>query len=113
MAGKTNTYEWKNPTIAWFDRRLPIFSLMRAELVDYPTPRNLNYWWNFGSLAGIVLVMALIGSIQFGRPPKPEDITVSDALEGCFYFVLVLLGMGWLPVLWLGFSFGILDASFK
>ena len=39
---------WKNPVIGWIDRRLPIFSMMQADLVDYPTPKNLNYWWNFG-----------------------------------------------------------------
>jgi quinol-cytochrome oxidoreductase complex cytochrome b subunit len=27
-------------------------SLVREQLVDYPTPRNLNYFWNFGGLAG-------------------------------------------------------------
>jgi quinol-cytochrome oxidoreductase complex cytochrome b subunit len=50
---------WKNPVIAWIDYRLPIFSMMQADLVDYPTPKNLNYWWNFGSLAGIVLVIMI------------------------------------------------------
>ena len=33
--------------IDWIDYRLPIFSTLRHTLVDYPTPRNLNYWWNF------------------------------------------------------------------
>jgi quinol-cytochrome oxidoreductase complex cytochrome b subunit len=55
---------WKNPVIGWIDRRLPIFSMMQADLVDYPTPKNLNYWWNFGSLAGIVLVI-MIGTGVF------------------------------------------------
>jgi ubiquinol-cytochrome c reductase cytochrome b/c1 subunit len=55
---------WKNPVIDWIDRRLPIFSMMQADLVDYPTPKNLNYWWNFGSLAGIVLVV-MIGTGVF------------------------------------------------
>jgi quinol-cytochrome oxidoreductase complex cytochrome b subunit len=50
---------WKNPVIAWIDYRLPVFSMMQADLVDYPTPKNLNYWWNFGSLAGIVLVIMI------------------------------------------------------
>ncbi|MGF1641448.1 MAG: cytochrome bc complex cytochrome b subunit [Rhodospirillales bacterium] len=50
---------WKNPVIAWIDYRLPIFTMMQHDLVDYPTPKNLNYWWNFGSLAGIVLVIMI------------------------------------------------------
>ncbi len=55
---------WKNPVIAWIDDRLPVFSMMQAELVDYPTPKNLNYWWNFGSLAGIVLVIMIATGIM-------------------------------------------------
>jgi len=39
--------------IEWIDYRLPIFTLLRHELREYPTPRNLTYLWNFGSLAGI------------------------------------------------------------
>ena len=54
---------WKNPVVAWIDNRLPIFSMMNADLVDYPTPKNLNYWWNFGSLAGIVLVIMILSGI--------------------------------------------------
>src|SRR5260370_11310486 len=51
--------EFSNPVIRWIDYRLPIFTLLRRELHEYPTPRNLNYLWNFGSLAGIVLVMMI------------------------------------------------------
>ncbi|MBL8660726.1 MAG: cytochrome b N-terminal domain-containing protein [Rhodospirillales bacterium] len=54
---------WKNPIVAWIDNRLPIFSMMNADLVDYPTPKNLNYWWNFGSLAGIMLVIMILTGI--------------------------------------------------
>jgi hypothetical protein len=34
----------------WIDYRLPIFTFLRRELNQYPTPRNLTYLWNFGSL---------------------------------------------------------------
>ncbi len=54
---------WKNPVIKWFDDRLPVFSAMRHEAIDYPTPKNLNYWWNFGSLALFVLVVMLLTGI--------------------------------------------------
>ncbi|HJO69392.1 MAG TPA: cytochrome b, partial [Rhodospirillales bacterium] len=51
---------WKNPIVAWIDYRLPVFTFAHHELVDYPTPRNLNYWWNFGSLAGVMLVILIV-----------------------------------------------------
>ncbi|MBT4933073.1 MAG: cytochrome b/b6 [Rhodospirillaceae bacterium] len=48
------------PFLDWVDYRLPVFSYARENLIDYPTPKNLNYWWNFGSLAGIVLMIMII-----------------------------------------------------
>src|SRR6202165_82939 len=51
--------EFSNPVIRWIDYRLPIFTFLHHELHEYPTPRNLNYLWNFGSLAGIVLVIMI------------------------------------------------------
>ncbi|MEM7169332.1 MAG: cytochrome b/b6 [Pseudomonadota bacterium] len=52
-----------NPVVKWIDHRLPIITMMNKELNEYPTPRNLNYWWNFGSLAGIVLVIMILTGI--------------------------------------------------
>jgi ubiquinol-cytochrome c reductase cytochrome b subunit len=52
-----------NPLVKWIDYRLPIFTMMNHELNEYPTPRNLNYWWNYGSLAGIVLVIMIVTGI--------------------------------------------------
>ena len=49
--------------IKWIDYRLPIFSMLNKELKDYPTPRNLNYMWNFGSLSGIVLMIMILSGI--------------------------------------------------
>ena len=54
---------WKNPIVKWIDHRLPVFTFVHHDLVDYPTPKNLNYWWNFGSLAGIVLVIMIATGI--------------------------------------------------
>jgi hypothetical protein len=45
--------EHKNRVIDWIDHRLPIFTFLRHQLHEYPTPRNLNYLWNFGSLVGL------------------------------------------------------------
>jgi ubiquinol-cytochrome c reductase cytochrome b/c1 subunit len=52
-----------NRMIKWFDDRLPIFTFMHHELHEYPTPKNLSYWWNFGSLAGIMLVVMIVTGI--------------------------------------------------
>ena len=49
--------------INWIDYRLPVVSFLKHSAVDYPTPRNLNYWWNFGSLAGFFLLVQIITGI--------------------------------------------------
>src|SRR5712691_10553339 len=53
----------KNRVIRWIDYRLPIFRFLRHELYDYPAPKNLNYLWNFGSIAGIVLVIMIVTGV--------------------------------------------------
>jgi quinol-cytochrome oxidoreductase complex cytochrome b subunit len=47
----------------WIDHRLPVFTFVNHELNDYPTPRNLNYLWNFGSLAGLMLVVMIFTGV--------------------------------------------------
>ena len=55
--------QFQNPVVRWIDHRLPIFSFLNHEATEYPTPKNLNYFWNFGSLAGISLVIMIITGI--------------------------------------------------
>lgn len=55
---------FENPVIKWVEYRLPVFSFIDHSIgSQYPTPRNLNYWWNFGSLAGVVLVIMIASGI--------------------------------------------------
>jgi len=58
-----STPEFQNPIVRWIEYRLPVFSMMHHELHEYPTPKNLNYFWNFGSLAGFVLVVMIVSGI--------------------------------------------------
>jgi ubiquinol-cytochrome c reductase cytochrome b subunit len=47
----------------WIDERLPLPRLVYDALGSYPAPKNLNYFWNFGSLAGLCLVLQLVTGI--------------------------------------------------
>ena len=38
----------------------PLLSLFSSPIIEYPTPKNLNYMWSFGSAAGICLVIQII-----------------------------------------------------
>ena len=76
------TQPWmKNRLVQWIDYRLPMFSFAEKELIDYPTPRNLNYWWNFGSLAGIVLVIMIVTGIVLAMHYTPHVDHAFDSVE--------------------------------
>ena len=50
----------QNPVLRWIEHRLPIFSFLDHSVgSSYPSPRNLSYWWNFGSLAGLSLIILI------------------------------------------------------
>ena len=67
--------------IRWIDYRLPFVAQLEHELNEYPTPRNLNYWWNFGSLAGIILVIMIVSGIVLAMHYTPESTMAFDSVE--------------------------------
>ena len=70
-----------NKFINWFDDRMAVFSFGKAHLIDYPTPKNLNYWWNFGSLAGICLVLQIVTGILLAMHYKPSSAEAFDSVH--------------------------------
>jgi quinol-cytochrome oxidoreductase complex cytochrome b subunit len=67
--------------IRWIDYRLPFVAMMQHELYDYPTPRNLSYWWNFGSLSGIMLVVMIVTGIFLAMQYTPHASLAFDSVE--------------------------------
>jgi ubiquinol-cytochrome c reductase cytochrome b subunit len=55
--------KFDNPVIDWIDERLPIFSLLNKEYGRFPTPKNFNYFWNFGAIAMFMLVTMIVTGI--------------------------------------------------
>lgn len=57
-------FEPQSKAMQWWEDRLPIVGLIYGSLGSgYDAPRNLNYWWNFGSLAGFMLVVQIVTGI--------------------------------------------------
>ena len=50
---------FRNPVVRWLDERLPLFSMLRREYIEYPTPRNVNYFWSFGAIATLILLLMI------------------------------------------------------
>ena len=67
--------------IRWIDHRLPFVAMLQHELYEYPTPRNLSYWWNFGSLAGIMLVVMIVTGIVLAMQYTPHADLAFDSVE--------------------------------
>lgn len=78
---------------AWFEERLPVGSFIRHSLGDqYPTPRNLNYWWNFGSIAGICLVLQILTGLFLAMHYTPNVKLAFDSVE----HIMRDVNYGWL-----------------
>lgn len=71
----------KKGIIGWIDHRLQVFSFMDHELRRYPTPKNLNIWWNFGSLAGIMLMIMIISGIFLAMNYTPNTQMAFNSVE--------------------------------
>ena len=53
-------------------QRFPIAKLINQHLIDYPTPSNLSYFWNFGFLAGLCLAIQLVTGIILAMRYTPH-----------------------------------------
>ena len=65
----------------WFDDRLPVLSFVQHHLSEYPTPTNLNYMWNFGSLAGIALVVQILTGLFLAMHYKADVNLAFDSVQ--------------------------------
>ena len=66
-------YEPKAPVMRWIDEKLPLPRLIYNAIgAGYPVPRNLNYMWNFGVLAGFCLVLQLVTGIILAMHYAPN-----------------------------------------
>jgi ubiquinol-cytochrome c reductase cytochrome b subunit len=53
----------KSKVAKWINDRLPIISTLENTLFKHAYPKNLSYWWNFGSIAGIALVVQILSGL--------------------------------------------------
>jgi len=88
----TSKFEPKNPVIRWIDQKLPILSLAHGTLVAYPVPRNFNWWYTFGSLAGVMLVVQIVTGLVLAMHYSPNANLAFDSVEG----IMRNVNYGWL-----------------
>jgi len=62
----------KTRLFGWIDERTGAEAILKSQLTEYPVPKNLNYMWNFGSLALLVLVLQILTGIFLAMYYKPS-----------------------------------------
>ena len=91
MAGPHKS-EFSNPLINWIDTRLPIFTMMQKEYGVFPTPKNFNYFWNFGALAMVTLVIMIATGIFLAMNYQPN----AELAFGSVQHIMRDVNYGWL-----------------
>ena len=71
----------QNPVLNWIDTRLPILTLMSKEYGAFPTPKNFNYFWNFGALAVINLFIMIATGIFLSMNYNASTAGAFDSVE--------------------------------
>jgi len=82
----------KNRLIEWIDERFPLSSFVKDNLTSYPTPRNLNYWWGFGFLAGFILVLQILTGIFLAMHYKADAGLAFESVQ----YIMREVNYGWL-----------------
>ena len=78
--------------LGWLDRRFPVTSTWKAHLSEYYAPKNFNFWYFFGSLALLVLVLQIVTGIFLVMHYKPDAERAFQSVE----YIMREVPWGWL-----------------
>ncbi len=80
MAGHSE-YVPQSAAAKWLESRLPVISLVRGSFVDFPTPKNLNYFWTFGGILFFVLIAQILTGIVLVMHYTASTTAAFDSVE--------------------------------
>ena len=78
--------------MGWVDARFPASKLWKEHLSEYYTPKNFNFWYYFGSLALLVLVLQIVTGIFLTMNYKPDTALAFASVE----YIMRDVEWGWL-----------------
>ena len=78
--------------IGWIDQRFPLTKLWKEQVAEYYAPKNFNFWYYFGSLAMLILVMQLVTGIFLTMNYKPSSAEAFASVE----YIMRDVSWGWL-----------------
>src|ERR1700757_179990 len=76
----------------WIDRRFPMTATWKAHVSEYYAPKNFNFWYFFGSLALLVLVLQIVTGIFLVMNYKPDSTLAFASVE----YIMREVPWGWL-----------------
>ena len=94
MAGTPSNHPsmFKNPVLNWVNDRFPLTALLKTSVTDYYAPKNFNFWYYFGSLALLVLVLQIVTGIFLTMNYKPDAAYAFGSVE----YIMRDVDYGWL-----------------
>ncbi len=76
----------------WIDERFPLTKVWNEHLAEYYAPKNFNFWYFFGSLALLVLVLQIVTGIWLAMNYKPSAENAFASVE----YIMRDVNWGWL-----------------
>jgi len=78
--------------LGWVDARFPLTKMWKEHLSEYYAPKNFNFWYFFGSLALLVLVIQIVSGIFLTMHYKPDAAFAFYSVE----YIMRDVPWGWL-----------------
>ncbi|MES9870024.1 MAG: cytochrome b N-terminal domain-containing protein [Sedimenticola sp.] len=78
--------------VGWIDDRFPMTKVWNEHLAEYYAPKNFNFWYFFGSLAMLVLVIQILTGVWLAMSYKPD----AELAFGSVEFIMRDVDWGWL-----------------
>ncbi|TEA77937.1 cytochrome b [Allopusillimonas ginsengisoli] len=78
--------------LGWIDKRFPLTTMFKEHMSEYYAPKNFNFWYFFGSLAMLVLVIQIVTGIFLVMNYKPDAKLAFESVE----YIMREVPWGWL-----------------
>ncbi|MDO9053615.1 MAG: cytochrome bc complex cytochrome b subunit, partial [Gallionella sp.] len=78
--------------VGWIDERFPLVSMWKEHVSEYYAPKNFNFWYFFGSLAMLLLVIQIVSGIFLTMNYKPDALFAFNSVE----YIMRDVQWGWL-----------------
>jgi ubiquinol-cytochrome c reductase cytochrome b subunit len=78
--------------MGWLNKRMPVDAFVRDQLTGYYAPKNFNFWYYFGVLSLVALVLQLVTGIFLTMHYKVGETTAFDSIE----YIMREVPFGWL-----------------